>query len=217
MKPQYTWDPGLLLEYIENLGDNDGLDLKTLSLKLTALLMLLSGNRVHCVHSLSTEDMHRTAQVYTFYPTVLLKHSRTKFRGKPLTYKAYPHHKNLCVFTTLDAYINRTSTIKTSKALLVTHRRPHRKAHRDTVARWLKQILKDANIHDFTAHSFRAAGTSFAHKLAKLTVKDIMAQGQWTQETTWFRFYQKDIVNNVVRKDYGHQILDAYTSVRQEQ
>ena len=128
MKPQYTWDPGLLLEYIENLGDNDGLDLKTLSLKLTALLMLLSGNRVHCVHSLSTEDMHRTARVYTFYPTVLLKHSRTKFRGKPLTYKAYPRHKNLCVYTTLDAYINRTSTIKTSLALLVTHRKPLGKA-----------------------------------------------------------------------------------------
>ena len=210
MKPQFTWDPEVLLCHLIHLGDNDLLTLRDLTLKLVALLMLLSGQRVHCVHSFSTVAMDVTTNSYTFYPTVLLKHSRQTFRGKPIVFRSYPHRPELCVIRTLNEYIRRTSTLRSTEALLITHRKPHGKAHRDTVARWLKQALNEAGITQFTAHSCRGAGTSYAHKTANLTVKDILNQGQWTRESTWFKFYKKDILNPVITVHYGTQILNAY-------
>ena len=202
MKQQQIWDPSILLEYISSMGSNDKLTLQQLSYKTVCLLMLLSGSRVHCIKAFSTACMHRSDERYTFYPTVLLKHSRPKFRGKPITYRAYPHNQNLCVVAALNAYIARKGALSDTDALLITHRKPHRPAHRDTIARWLKDALKLAGIHNFTAHSYRAAGTCRVVSLT-LTIKDIMEQGQWTSESTWSKYYDKEIIYRASKDNFA--------------
>ena len=196
MKRNETWDPTTLLDFINGMGENTTLTLQQLTYKTVGLLMLLSGSRVHCIHAFSTLCMTRSEGVYTFYPTVLLKHSRPKFRGNPIIYRNYPSNQNLCVVKALDEYISRKTAICTTDALLITHRRPHKPAHRDTVARWLKDLLQKAGIKNYTAHTYRAAGTSLAHTL-KLSTKDIMKQGQWTRESTWSRYYHKEVIHTV--------------------
>ena len=207
MKHNDTWDPRTLLEFINGMGNNDTLTLQQLTHKTVGLLMLLSGSRVHCIHAFSTHCMTRSEGLYTFYPTVLMKHSRPKFRGNPICYRTFPNNPNLCIVKALDEYISRKTLLCTTDALLITHRKPHKPAHRDTVARWLKELLQKAGIRNYTAHSFRAAGTSLAHAL-KLSTKDIMKQGQWTTETTWSRYYHKEVIHTV-RDNYATLLQSA--------
>ena len=193
MKQSTVWDPTILLRFIDEMGDNDDLSLKQLTYKTVALLMLLSGSRVHCVHAFSTDSMHRSGgNAFTFYPTVLLKHSRPKFRGKPITYRAYPDNPRLCIVKSLEDYIWRRDMITDTDALLVTHRAPHRPASKDSIARWLKDALKEAGITNYTAHSYRSASTSLAF-CRTVSLKEILEQGQWTQQNTWSKYYKKEL------------------------
>ena len=95
MKQSTVWDPTILLRFIDEMGDNDDLSLKQLTYKAVALLTLLSGSRVHCVHAFSTDCMQKAgAIIFTYYPTVL-KHSCPKSRRKPIIYRAYPNNPKL--------------------------------------------------------------------------------------------------------------------------
>ena len=212
MKQETVWDPCKLLRYIDQMGENDHLNLKQLTYKTVALMMLLSGSRVHCVQAFSTDCMQFSqGETYTFYPTVLLKHSRPKFRGKPITFRSYPNNKHLCVVQALQDYIWRRDMETDTDALLITHRQPHRPATKGTVARWLKDILSQAGIKNYTAHSYRSASTSLAF-CRTLSIKEIMAQGQWTQLNTWAKYYHKEIIEHVHNQDnYASTILDSIT------
>ena len=138
MKQNETWDPRTLLKFVNSIGKNATLTLQQLTYKTVGLLTLLSGSRVHCVHAFSTLCMTRSEGCYTFYPTVFLKHSRPKFRGKPISYRLYPHNPKLCVVKAVHEYISHKRMVCKTDALLVAHRGPHRSAHRYTGAQWLK-------------------------------------------------------------------------------
>ena len=212
MKPKVTWNVSTVLSHIEGLGPNENLTLKVLTHKLVALLMLLALSRVHCIHAFSTDamsDIESDTEI-VFYPTVLLKHSRAKFRGDPIVYKAFPYDEKLCVVKTIKDYIARRNKLVTTDALLITYQKPHHPAHRDTVARWLKTLLCEAGIKNYTAHSYRAASSNFAH-LAKIPLKDILKQGQWsTRGTTWTRFYFKDRITDDNDTNFAENILQQH-------
>lgn len=209
MKRVSTWDPSILLAFLDRMSIDS---LKNLTLKLVALFMLLSSSRAHCVHKFSMEPgfMDMREDRVTFYPTKLLKHSRPRFRGTPITYRKYTPHENLCVVSTAKLYLSRTVDLRHTTDFFVTHRRPHNPASRDTVARWLREVLCMAGITGFSAHSYRAASTSMA-KTINISIKDIMSQGQWTQESTFTRFYQKEII--FCPKPVGHSLLDSYLNI----
>ena len=63
-----------------------------------------------------------------------------------------------------------------------------------TIARWLKEILGMAglDIGIYKAHSTRAAATSKADSLG-LRIEDIVGQGNWSNRSTFERFYRKPI------------------------
>ena len=216
MKVRSTWDANKLLNHIEKLGENSDLSLRSLTHKLVALLMLLSASRVHCIHAFSTDALDMNDNQFVFYPTVLLKHSRPKFRGEPIVYKSFPQNSRLCVIHTLKEYISRRNLLVQTDALLVTYQKPHHPAHRDTVARWLKTILLEAGIKNFTAHTYRAASTSSAAN-SHLPISSILQQGQWTQESTWQKFYHKEIFVNKQTCDYAEQILVNRNIVEDEE
>ena len=67
MKQSKVWDPRILLRYIDDIGDNDDLTLKQLTYKTVALLKLLSGSRVHCVHAFSTDCMHKSGGMHSLF------------------------------------------------------------------------------------------------------------------------------------------------------
>ena len=204
----YTWDVGLVLTYLRSLGATVGLSLKSLTLKLTSLLVLLSHSRVHYIHSLSVSSMDLQDTHCTFFPTKLLKHSRPTFSGEPLRFYSYGADPLLCVISTLKEYLRRRALLASSDQLLLTHRKPHRPAHRDTIARWLKSVMQSAGIDTstFHAHSFRSAASSKAYA-ASIPIDAILRHGQWHTEKTWVQHYKR-LLPAGVDMDYAAKILE---------
>ena len=74
---------------------------------------------------------------------------------------------------------------------------PNAPATIDTLARWVKQSMIAAGIDTtiFHPHSCQAASTSKANA-AGVPLHQILRAGQWSQESTFFRFYCKQIITS---------------------
>ena len=160
---------------------NQLLPLKQLSHKLATLMMLLSVSRINYVASLSVKAMHLTTNKCIFYPTKLLKHSRPSYLGRPLCFTSYTPDPNLCVIATLVEYLSRRRVLINKPQLFISFVKPHKPVHKDTISRWLKNMLLWSGIGTsiFTAHSYRSASNSKA-KISNIPVTEILSQGQWT-------------------------------------
>ena len=206
---QYTWDTNTVLTYIKHMENNTHLTLKQLTLKLVALLMLLAATRVHCIHAFSVKAMSLIGDTCTFYPIVLQKQARPSFPGDPITYRAYHDDVQLCVHSCLREYLDRRAQLvpEETHQLLITYRKPHHPAHKDTIARWLKSMLKEAGIDTtrFTAHSYRSATTSNVRQ-RDVPIQVILKQGQWSSENTFGKYYSKEIEYD--SNLYGRTILE---------
>ena len=65
-----------------------------------------------------------------------------------------------------------------------------------TISRWLKETLVLSGVTkilDFGGHSTRSASTSKA-ELSGLSVKEVLDRGSWSNESTWQKFYHKEII-----------------------
>ena len=97
----------------------------------------------------------------------------------------------------LQEYIDRTTAKRTaleSQPLFISYVKPFKPVTRPTLTKWVLKMLQLAGIDTklFQAHSVRAAASS---KVAALGLKlsDILAMGNWAQESTWQKFYHKSI------------------------
>ena len=210
--PRYTqvWDIGIVISYLRSLGQTSDLPLKALTLKLNALLSILTSQRVSSLHSLLISRMTLTRDRVAFVPGWLLKHHRQGKRIKPIVVKAYPADPTVCVVSTLRIYLQKR--LGTSDKLLHCHRRPFGPASRDTIARWLKQTLKEAGVDPsiYSAHSYRGASTSAA-KRCSVPIQKILDRGQWSSEETWRNHYDLQVEGYASPdEDYTEQLLDNF-------
>ena len=69
---------------------------------------------------------------------------------------------------------------------------PHRHVSLSTIAQWVKSVLtlSGINTESFSAHSTRAAASSAAAR-ARVALKDVMNAADWTNESTFKKFYNK--------------------------
>ena len=75
--------------------------------------------------------------------------------------------------------------------LFITHRKPHKQASRDTIRRWIQQIMASAGIDVtvFKPHKVRSAATSKANA----STADILKAAGWTSATTFAKYYDTPI------------------------
>lgn len=189
-KPKYRfiWDVDLVLGYLETLVINDNLG--KLTHKLVMLLALTSASRASEIWQLDLDYMIRMDSFYSFTlprPTKVQKqgdsHTELKF------YK-FDDNKSLCVFRTLDAYIEETKSVRGEETnLLIATIQPHHKVVTSTVSRWLKEVIRDSGIEikHFQGHSTRSASTSKA-LLNGASVEDIMQAAHWSNKSTFQKF-----------------------------
>ena len=143
-QPRYCfiWDVQKVIDYIKsNLAANSELTDKLLTLKLTMLLALTSASRVLGLQHLDTNFMALSDDSVVFNYGQLHKGWR---KGKPppsVTFVAYPHDRDICILTTLKAYLERTKPWRVNdnySQLLLSFIKPHKPISSDTIARWLK-------------------------------------------------------------------------------
>ena len=72
------------------------------------------------------------------------------------------------------------------------------KFHSSTVSRWIKEILKETGVDAdvFKGHSTHSVSTSKAC-LSGIFVDDMLSRGSWSNESTWQKFYHKQLVSKV--------------------
>ena len=127
-----------------------------------------------------------------------LKQSRPTNSPEPIIFHQYPPDGELCPVVAFHQYhVTRTAIVgnQSDDSLFVCHRKPNGPASIDTLARWVKQTMIAAGIDTtiFHLHSCRAALTSKTDA-AGVPLHQILRAGQWSQESTFFRFYYKQIV-----------------------
>ena len=170
---------------------------KPRTMKVTMLIMLVTGQRPQILARLNLDNMKVTDTSIDFVLEALdLKQGRPGFKPQIICLRKFPTNPKLCIHRYLSAYLSRTAVIrKDIKSLFLTTTKPYRVASLNTLSRWLKSTLQQAGIDitKFSAGSSRAASTSAA-KQSGLPITQILQAGGWSRQDTFTRFYDKEIL-----------------------
>ena len=189
-----TWDPQLVLDFFCSLGPTVDLSLLQLSRKLVTLMLLLSGHRGQILHLLDIRNMSLMESQVVFGIGDLLKTSRPGAHISSLVFDAYPHDSCLCIVAAIRHYLDRTRSIRGSlTGFFLTTRPPVRLASRDTLRRWVKDVMKAAGVDVtiFSPHSTRSASSSKAAR--RLPLSTVVSTIGWARESTFTRHYHKPL------------------------
>ena len=148
-------------------GRNESLSLKQVTLKLTMLMALTSAGRSSDIHGLDLKFRKFTPQGVEF---TIAKLTKTRKSGPPkqILFPAFQSYRVLCPIACLRHYEKITGELRdtgmNTNPLFIAHCKPHKPVTSSTIARWLKEIMKEAGLDTsiFKAHSCRGAAVSAA-------------------------------------------------------
>ena len=208
--PKYNeiWDVRVVLDYLKTFGASSALPLKELTLKLTMWPCLTTNQRGQTIHKFDINYIQDLNDRYRISVYEKLKQTKPGRHLEPIELLAFPEDKELCVLQHLREYIHRTDPLrKDHSQLLLSYVKPLRPVARDTVSRWVKQVLQSAGIDitKYSAHSCRAASTSNV-KVKGLNFAEIMKSAGWPTVSTFTRFYDKPVSNTSA--NFGSVLLN---------
>ncbi|KAJ8967699.1 hypothetical protein NQ317_004199 [Molorchus minor] len=167
-QPKYetTWDPEIVLKYIETLYPLENLTLETLSYKLVTLIALISASRMQTISKITIANIAATEKGIEIRVPERIKTSGPKKFQPILIFPEFKERPSLCIVKTLKYYMQRTQELRlhTEDKLLLTWKKPHHGASSETLSRWVKNTLAKSgiDISRFSSHSTRHASTSAA-------------------------------------------------------
>jgi hypothetical protein len=183
-----TWDVSIVLNYLKGLFPLCKLNLKMLTLKLTALIALACAPRAQTMVSMDLDNMCvEQSQVVFFFPNLLKTTQAGRSNNYVLNLKHFPDEQ-LCVMHTLLYYISVTKTLRKSKQLLVSYV-TYDSVSTSTIARWLKTVLylSGVDVNIYKAHSYRSASVSKAYQ--RCSLKTILDTANWKSDKNFHKFY----------------------------
>ena len=193
-KTGVTWDTEVVLHYLKSLSPVKYISLKSLTLKLTVLLLLLAGQRGQTVHLYDVRNMTLSYSHVTFRLGDPVKQTVPGRHLGEVAYTAYAPNRRLCVVTVLKEYLQRTLNRRgTCTRLLLTHTGVGRPASRGSIRRWTKEVLIRAGIDMsiFKPHSTRSASTSKV--VSRLPLQTILKTAGWSRASTFRKYYEKRV------------------------
>ena len=174
----------------------DNLSHKLLSYKVATLLTILSGQRVSTVHKFRLSQLYISKDIAIFIIPSLLKHTKPGRVNLPVTFHQYPYDGLLCPVKLLSKYISYSESLSLGDAdeLIITFGKPYDSASKDTIARWIKDLMRisGVDIDIFKPHSCRSASTSKAH-ITGVSIDNMLKCGQWSTDSTFCKFYCRNI------------------------
>lgn len=200
--PKYasTWDPVNVLNNIKNWYPLSGISLENLTKKLVVLLVLATGQRVQTISKISLDNIKQDEDCVKIFITDILKTSSYNREQPVLKFRFFNEQPELCVARTLAGYIEITKSIrKDEKYLILTFKKPHRKATTQSISRWIKDVLRDSGVDTdkFKSHSTRHASTSAAYRLGA-SIDQIRNTVGWTRNSKVFsEFYNRPLENEL--------------------
>lgn len=97
------------------------ISLKYMTLKLTVLLAILTGQRCQTVHLLNIDNMQMIDNKCLFYINDVVKQTTAQKHVKPIELVKYEPDNRLCVVQTIQQYVDKTADIRGDyKQLLIS-------------------------------------------------------------------------------------------------
>lgn len=193
-----TWNPSVVLNYLIKL-QNSALNLEMLTKKLVTLLALATAQRVQTLSLIKLNDISVSDTKITIVISDLVKTSVTTKQHSVIDLPFYTREPNICPASTLQDYIRNTASIRNQETyLLITFKKPHHHASKQSISRWIKCTLADSGIDTsrFTAHSTRHSATSSASR-AGVSLDVIRKTAGWSESSlTFARFYKLPVHDN---------------------
>ena len=146
-QPLYSkmWDINKVLLYLKGLGRNEDLTLRQLTLKTAMLLSILAGRRLYTLHKLETSkmDISDVGGKVICHITGLTKCSKPSTPNKPIVFRAYTENKLLDLVACIKEYLHFRTELVDEKCthFFITHGKPHHPISKDTLARWVKEVM----------------------------------------------------------------------------
>jgi hypothetical protein len=188
------WEISDLVRYLQAMPPWEELSLMQKDQKTQALLCIATSWR-------PASDFARTLASADFefaagpeWPTSLVLTAIDVKEGGDKQSKVIPRlleDQSLCPALATFRYLQDSKQIRPANAifLFVTANPPHANLTADRLHNWLKETMLAAGIPvQFTPHSIRAVTTSPAFE-AGTTLEDILTCAQWSNSTTFERFY----------------------------
>lgn len=194
-----VWDPSEVLTYLASLHPYENMGLKDISQKLATLLVLCTGQRVQTISVIRLTNIKVSDKGIQIFINERIKTTNVNKPQPCFSLPIFNENPELCVARLLLHYMDLTKPIrKEEEFLFLSTRQPHKRASKDTIARWIKDVLKKAGVNTeiFSAHSTRHASTSAA--LRKGVPLDLVRQSAgWSNNSQVFaRFYNRPLVDN---------------------
>jgi hypothetical protein len=192
-----TWDVTKVIDTFRSKGPNEDLSLKEISLKLVMLISLTSLNRGMETHRLTLEGMNISSDKVVFEIGGIVKHSKQGKPNPPCIIHSFAQDTLVCPKACLEAYLNATKLLRESSdkgPLFISYAKPHKPVGRDTLRRWMVLSIEGAGVDSdrFKPHSVRGAAGTKARN-AGVPLENILAMGNWSNKTTFERFYFKPV------------------------
>lgn len=212
-KPKYEniWDPGPVIQALGKQYPNKDLSLEELTKKLIMLLALSTAQRVQTLSKISIDNIIKVKEGYNIQVPDRIKTSGLNRPQPLLILEKFKRQPQVCVATTLEDYLEKTSKIRGhAKKLFITIKKPHHEASTETLSRWICDVLKNTGIDIcvFTAHSTRHAATSAAARNG-VNIESIRRAALWTKKSSAFaRFYNRPLADT---KSFGLSVIGNNT------
>lgn len=196
LKPKYdrTWDPKIVLDFLEQWYPLNRLKLSELTLKLVTLLALGTAHRLQTLSLIRLRDIKNSENGLQVEIKDLIKTSKKGVKQPLLVLPFFKEKPQLCIASTVLKYIEMTSALRTRDKLLITWKKPHKEASTQTISRWIKSVLTTSGVsEEFTAYSTRHASTSSAFRKG-VDINVIKSTAGWSKSSDVFaKFYNRPL------------------------
>ena len=191
-KYSHTWNADQVVEYIQLLIPHEKLTFKEITLKTLGLIALTSGSRVQSIHLLDIDNMEKTNEIFRFKIKKRIKTTKPG-QAQPIMVMRKFSNPSCCPYTALEEYFKRTAEIRTTTKLWISLTKPHKPVGKQTLSRWLKELLKLSGIDtsQFTAHSTRMAASSKVNAMG-VGIDTILRTAGWSSATNFTKFYRRE-------------------------
>ncbi len=115
--------------------------------------------------------------------------------------------RKLCVFTTLEHYLERTKPLrKNEDKLFIITRAPYGPAAQSTVSGWITKCMAQAGIDVslYTTHTTRKASTSQASSKS-IPLASILRAAGWSNADTFAAYYKLPVID---QSSFANAVLD---------
>lgn len=213
-KYNFTWDPQLVLSYLERMVPNESLSLEDLTKKLVTLLALITAHRIQTLALIRVDNIVISPEKIQIHISDHIKTTTCTNVQPCLQIPFFLEKPGLCAASVLLCYIERTAEFRKNiqDFLLLTIRGPHETASTQTISRWIRQTLTKAGIDtkQFSGYSTRHAASSAAFRNGIL-LDTIRRTAGWTANSLVFaKFYNKPLTDSL---DFANSILSKNNEI----